>query len=151
MSDLRELEAQWLEAMQLRQDGQDARAEELFRRILAREPRLAEPRLELAHIEMARGHLGDAEEHARMAVGVLERGGQWIDDIEPNRLLAFACNLLGEVLRQRAEELALAEDRETFHKAWNGAADAFARAIALDPENREARSNATHVRHRDPN
>ncbi len=145
---IQELEELWLGAVEARQDGRDDQAADLLRQILAAEPRLAEPRLELAHMAIQRGDLEEADEQAAMAVDILSRGGQWIDDLPGAQLEAFALNLLGEIRYARAELIAAGEDREAFDTLWNEAADAFARASALDPENADARRNATHVRPR---
>jgi tetratricopeptide (TPR) repeat protein len=143
-----ELEELWVRAVEARQDGRDDRAADLLRSILAAEPRLAEPRLELAHMAVNRGDLEEAEEQTWMAVDILGRGGQWIDDIPGPKLEAFAHNLLGEIRYARAELIAAGTDRDAFEELWNGAAEAFARAAQLDPDNEDARRNAAHVRKR---
>ena len=146
MKDTQELEAVWLQAMEARDKNLDEEAAQLFHSILKEEPRLAEPRLELAHLEIDRDHLEEAEEQVRMALEILKNGGQWVDDVEPDALLSFAWNMLGEVLFRRGEELAVSPDRERFERIWNEAAAAFTKALELDAENRDALRNATHCR-----
>ncbi len=148
MSDMEELEGLWLAGIEARQEERDEDAAECFRKILATEPRLAEPRLELAHMALARGDLEEATEHARMAVDILGRGGQWIDDLQGPQLESFAHNLLGQILFERAELVAADPDQEVFEGLWSEAASAFARAVELDPDNIEARRNAVTVRPR---
>ncbi len=146
MNDTQELEAIWLQAMEAREKNLDEEARQLFHSILKQEPRLAEPRLELAHIEIERGQLQEAEEQTRLALEILNNGGQWTADLEPNILLSFGWNLLGEILFRQSEELATSPDRDRFEGIWNDAAAAFKKALELDPENGDARRNATHCR-----
>jgi len=135
------------EAFELRGQGKIAEAVGLFRRILAAEPRLAEPRLELAHLAASGEDWEEAEAQARMAVQVLRSGGQWTLDLSAEELLAFAVNLLGEVLVRSIDSGDLIfRDRKRFNAIWNEAATLFAEAQALDPSNEDARGNATHYR-----
>ncbi len=143
-----ELEQLWLEAMEARHAGRDGEARGLFEELLRLEPRLAEPRLELAHMHVEAGELEEAEEHARLAVTTLSSGGQWIDDLPGEQIESFARNLLGEILFRRAEAVGPDGDAERFDVLWEEAARLFARAAALDPGNDEARRNAFHVRTR---
>jgi len=140
------LEERWRRAMQARQGGDHGEARTLLSEILHTEPRLAEPRLELALLDTEAGRHEDAAEHVTLAIGILERGGQWVDDLEPHQLTSFAYNLLGEIRYSQAEAIATAPDRDRFHRLWNQAADAFATAYELDPENPDAKRNAAHVR-----
>lgn len=140
------LEERWRLAMERREAGDDREARRLLREILHAEPRLAEPRLELALLDAEGGRLEDAAEHAELAVGILERGGQWVDDLESHQMSAFAYNLLGEIRYRQADAIATSADRERFDQLWNQAADAFATAYELDPENPDAKRNAAHVR-----
>jgi hypothetical protein len=82
-------------AMKLRAKGDDAGAATLLRAILQDEPRLPEPRLELAHLAALRDDWEEAEGHARLAVAALRQGGQWTE-LGAEVLLSFALNLLGE-------------------------------------------------------
>ncbi len=141
------LEPKMRAAMKLREEGKDAAAETLLRAILRGEPRLAEPRLELAHILAVRGAWADAQEQARMAVDILRNGGQWTDDVGPNALLSFALNLQGEVQVRELEEGDLfLVDKEEFTQLWNGASVLFTEACELDGDNEDARRNRTRYR-----
>ena len=144
----KKLEDLWNQAMEARQEGDDSKARKCLRKLLKQEPRLAEPHLELGHMEIQRDDLDEAEVHVRMAVEILERGGQWIDDVKPSKLLSFAVNLLGEILFRRAERISAGDDRQRFDDLWNEAAGCFTRATGLDPENGEAKRNAFDVRRR---
>jgi tetratricopeptide (TPR) repeat protein len=149
MNDNAALERLWLDAVEARQQGQTDDAREFYKAILDVDPRLAEPRLELGHMEIENGELEEGAEHVRLAVAALEAGGQWIDDIEPSVLLSFALNLLGEALFRQAEAIADADDRDRFEELWNEAAEIFARALRLDPDNADAKRNAFSVQRKD--
>ena len=143
------LEKFWIDAVEARQQGDHEEARKLYKAILDTEPRLAEPRLELGHMEIEAGDIDEGIEHVRLAIAALEGGGQWIDGIEPATLLSFALNLLGEALFRQAEGLAHKDDQERFRELWNEAADVFARAVRLDPENVDAKRNAFSVRRKE--
>ncbi len=134
-------------AVELRQEGRDDKAEAIFREILKSEPRLAEPRLELAHLAALREDWDEAQTQARLAVATLVAGGQWTMDVEPAPLLSFAMNLLGETLVRAIEggDLFL-RDKDRFSKTWNEAAALFAEAKKIDPTNDDARRNAVRYR-----
>jgi tetratricopeptide (TPR) repeat protein len=133
------LDERFLIGIDLMQAGRIDKAAELFRSILKAEPRLAEPRLELARILMDTRQLDEAGEHAAMAVGILESGGQWTDDLPENVVLSAAYGLLGEIRRRQANA-----DEVVFGnpEAWSALMDeakaAFARAHSLDPDNEHA-------------
>ena len=134
-------------ALKLREKGENARATTLFREILLAEPRLAEPRLELAWLAAEASDWDEAEQQARMAVEILEAGGQWNDDLSPPQLLAFALTMLGEVIVRPLEEGDLfLVDREGFTRRWNEAAELFSKAVELDGENEDARRNRSRYR-----
>ena len=61
-------------------------------------------------------------------------------------MLAFALNLLGEVLvrRAQADEMFLTR-RPTFVALWNEGAALFEEAERLDPDSEDIRYNRTHV------
>ena len=61
---LEELESRLMEALKLRRDGQTEKATEELRYILKVEPRLAEPRMELASIALQSGQWEEAEAQA---------------------------------------------------------------------------------------
>lgn len=134
-------------ALKLRADGRNDEARKVLQEILLAEPRLAEPRLELAWLGAAREDWEEAEAQARLAVEILEAGGQWSDDLEPDQMLAFALTLLGEVLVRPLEEGDLfLVDRGAFTEQWNEAAALFQRAVKLDEENEDARRNRSRYR-----
>lgn len=139
------------QAVELRQAGKDGDASRLLKDILKEEPRLAEPRLELAHISAMEEDWGEAQAQARLAVRTLRAGGQWTMDVEAGVLLAFALNLLGEVLVRPLEagDLFLV-DRARFEKVWNEAAAFFEEAKQLDPANEDARRNRARYRPIEP-
>jgi tetratricopeptide (TPR) repeat protein len=135
------------EALRLRREGKDPQAEHILRELLRVEPRLAEPRLELAHLAASRGDWDEAVAQAREAVSTLRAGGQWTEDMEPAALLAFALNLLGEVLVRSIEDTDLyIEEPERFTRTWNEAALLFDEARRLDPRNPDAAGNCGRYR-----
>lgn len=134
-------------AMTAREQGNDAEAKRLFDEILKEEPRLAEPRLELAHMAAGTEDWEGAQSQARLAVEILKRGGQWTQDVAPEALLGFALNLLGELMVRPLEEGDLfLTDRPRFDASWNEASTLFGLAMAADPSNVDARRNATRYR-----
>jgi tetratricopeptide (TPR) repeat protein len=144
---LAELEPKMRMAMTAREQGNNGEARKLFESILQTEPRLAEPRLELAHMAAMAEDWEEAQTQARLAVDILERGGQWTEDIAPKALLGFALNLLGELIVRPLEEGDLfLTDRPQFNARWNEASEIFARCLEADPENVDARRNATRYR-----
>ncbi len=133
------LDEQFMEAVG-RMEKQDIDgAAELFRRILQTEPRLAEPRIELARILIETQQAVEAEAEIREAIRLLENGGQWLDAIPENQVQSIAYGLLAETLRIRAEA-----DEVVFGDpdAWRNIVDeshaAFRKARELDPENSHA-------------
>jgi tetratricopeptide (TPR) repeat protein len=138
-------------AMTAREQGNDAEAKKLFEEILKEDPRLAEPRLELAHMAALTEEWEEAQAQARLAVEILKRGGQWTQDVVPEVLLGFALNLLGELVVRPLEEGDLfLTDRPRFDTSWNEASTLFGLAIAADPSNVDARRNATRYRRLEP-
>lgn len=116
-------------------------AGEILRGILRVEPRLAEPRMELARLLLETGQLDEAEEHAREALRILEAGGQWNDDLPEGALLSLCVDLLGEILRQRADaDEVVFGDPEVWKALMNESIALFRRAHQLDPENEHAAS-----------
>ena len=119
-------------------------AAEIFRRVLQREPRLAEPRMELARILIETRQTEEAESEIREAIRILENGGQWLEDLTENQVQSVAYGLLAEVLRMRAEE-----DEVVFGDPdkWRAIVDeshaAFRKARDLDPDNSHAEYWAT--------
>lgn len=98
------LERDFLQATALLRNGQVDKAEDLLTEILRTEPRLPEPRMELARIHLDSDRTASAEEHARMALEHLGSGGQWTEMLEPNVVQSIAHALLAECLRRRLEE-----------------------------------------------
>ena len=143
------LEERFTEALGCLDRGEHERADTLLRGILKEEPRLAEPRLELARLMLDRGDLLDAEEEAKEAIRLLEAGGQWNLDLPENVMLSLSHGLLGEVLRQRAEsDEAVFGDEATFDDLTSRSLQHFNRAATLDPENEHAAYHAGVMAHR---
>lgn len=133
-------------ALGLRQEGNEKKAEQLLRVILKVEPRLAEPRMEIAHIATSRGDREEAEEQLRFAIDVLRSHGQWTLDLEPDALMSYALNFLGEVVISAFDDADSDEIDDAFIEIWNEAAGLFAEATKLDPKNQDAAANAARVR-----
>lgn len=114
-------------------------AADLFRGVLREEPRLAEPRMELARMCLDTGQLEEAEEQIREAIRILETGGQWVDDLHEDVVQSLAHGLLGEILRQRADsdEMVFGAP-ERFKALMDEAGAAFRKAATLDPANAHA-------------
>lgn len=138
-STLQALQPRFLSALKLRNDGKVDAAMEILRGILLVEPRLAEPRLELARIYLDLGRLDDAEAEAREAIRILDGGGQWTDDVPEPVMQALAWATLGEVLKERAssDEVVFGPEA-TFRELLEQSRAAFARAHALDPSDTDA-------------
>jgi len=135
------------EAMKLRGEGAPDKAALIYHEILQADPRLAEPRLELAHMAAEREQWEEAEEQARAALDVLRRGGQWTADVTEDQLLSFAMNLLAEIIYRSVQEGDLIfRDESEFKTRWNEAASLFSEALTKDPSNEDARYWANHVR-----
>lgn len=139
------LEAMFLDAVAARQRGDVDQARALLRDLLRMEPRLAEPYLELATLAGEQEDWEEAEALARTGLEQLRRGGQWSADVDEDRMLAFALNLLGESIMRQAEELVFG-DAQRFRERWNEAAALFREALQHDPDNLDARTNAVHCR-----
>jgi tetratricopeptide (TPR) repeat protein len=138
---VRALEQRFENALDARRRGDVDGAAELLRGILKLEPRLAEPRLELAHILIETGQLDEAEEHAREAISTLESGGRWTEDLDDSQVLSLAFGTLGEALRRRADSDDVVFGPAAVYEALvNESQQAFARAIELDPENEHAKA-----------
>ena len=130
---------QFLAGIKAMQDGDVDAAAECFRRILKSEPRLAEPRIELARILMETAQLKEAEAEIREAIRILESGGQWIDELEPNQVLSVGYGILAEILRTLAQaDEAVFGDPEVWRKLVDEAHAVFQKARELDPKNAHA-------------
>lgn len=133
----------FLAALADKDAGRIDRAEDELRAILALEPRIAEPRIELARILLDTDRIEEAEEHAREGLAHLIASGVWIEDIPPNVVLGLAHALLAEVLRRRADD-----DDVIFGDAaiWKGLIEEskthFAKAAEHDPADEYASYHA---------
>jgi tetratricopeptide (TPR) repeat protein len=139
---LAELEEIFREALHAMARGEHAEAKGRLKCILEVEPRLPEPYLELAVLTHADGDLENALAAARLGLEFLEKGGQWLDSVPPNVLLAHAKNLVGQLLVEWAQLDEQLFDPEAFPRLYNEAVELFRSAHELDPKNRDARTNA---------
>jgi tetratricopeptide (TPR) repeat protein len=141
----------FMEGLKKRDDGKVDEALEIFREVLRAEPRLAEPRMEIARILLEMGKLDEAEEEAREAVRLLEIGAQWTEELPENVVLALAWALLGEVLKEKAQsDDVVFGDAQTFEELLGESRAAYARAADLDPTDSVSRLNALELGDRDP-
>ena len=130
---------QFLSGIECMHKGDVDSAAEHFRRILKTEPRLAEPRLELARILMETSQLHEAEAEIREAIRILESGGQWIKDLEPDQVLSVGYGLLAEILRTRSQsDDAVFGDPDAWKRLVDEAHAVFRKARELDPDNAHA-------------
>ncbi len=130
------LQMRFLQAMEARHAGDVDSAAELMRSILKIEPRLAEPRLELASILLGAAQLHEAEEQSREAIAILETHGQWVEDVSEEALLSLAYGTLGEALRRQADtDEVVFGDPQVWEAMIQEAKSAFTRAVALDGDN----------------
>jgi len=133
------LSNRFLKAMERRRNGQIDRAADDLRAILKVEPRLGEPHMELASIHLSLEQPERAVEHAREAVRLLESGARWNEDLPENVMLSLARNLLGESLRQVADQDAVVfGDPERWKALMAEARREFQTAANLDPTNENA-------------
>lgn len=133
------LERLFLAGIAASQAGDIDRAIELLGEVLRREPRLAEPRLELGRIHMEAERLDDAEVETREALRLLEAGGQWVEDIAPDVVLSVAVGQLAEILRLRADsDAVIFGDPAVFKALLRESQQLFERAKTLDPANAHA-------------
>lgn len=131
---LEELGEQFMLALQRKDAGDFDGALQEFQAILKVEPRLAEPRMELARMLLDLDRTQDAEEHARQALGDLENHGQWVDSVDENQILALAHAILAEALRRRVEEDdVIFGDAEHFKALLTESRTHFNKASELDP------------------
>jgi tetratricopeptide (TPR) repeat protein len=133
------LDQRLLDAMQARRKGDVDAASELLRSILSVEPRLAEPRVELASMLLEAEQLEEAEAEAREATRLLDLGGQWSEDVDPDIMRSLAWNLLAEALRRQADQDSVVfGDPERWTALMTESGDAFKKAASLDPTNEHA-------------
>jgi len=133
------LDEQFMQGVTRMEKGDIDGAAELFRRVLQAEPRLAEPRIELARILIETRQVDEAEAEIREAIRLLESGGQWLDAIPEHQVQSIAYGLLAEALRLRgeADEIVFG-DPETWRAIVDESHAAFRKARELDPENSHA-------------
>jgi len=133
--DLQQLQQRFLVALAAKDKGDIDAAEDELRAVLRVEPRLPEPRMELARILLDTDRLDDAEPHARQALEHLEAGGQWTDELPEHIVLGLAHALLAEVLRRKADEDdVIFGDPETFRKLVDESKQHFEQAAQLDAD-----------------
>jgi tetratricopeptide (TPR) repeat protein len=137
------LQKPFLKALKLRRSGDLNKAADLLQEVLAGDPRLPEPHLELAHIHLEAERFDEAEEQAREGLKWLLQGGQWVKNLEPNVVQSHAHDLLGQILQDRAatDEVVFG-DEELFKELIKEARHHFVRARELDPKNDHANFNA---------
>ena len=133
------LDVRMLDALEARRRGDVDGASDLLRSILRAEPRLAEPRMELASILLEADQLEEAESEIREALRLLELGGQWTDDLEEHELRSLAWNLLAEALRRQADQDDVVfGDPARWKELMEESRTAFETAARLDPTNEHA-------------
>ena len=131
---LDELGEQFLHALALKDKGHIDKAKETLESILRTEPRLAEPRMELARIFLDTDRVEDAEEHASQALEDLNNHGQWVENVSENTLTALAHALVAEALRRRADEDDIIfGDPDVFKDILKRSQSHFKKAAELDP------------------
>ncbi|MFT4622445.1 MAG: tetratricopeptide (TPR) repeat protein [Myxococcota bacterium] len=131
---LEALSARFIQALRSKADGDLDTAEDELRAVLRAEPRLPEPHMELARVLLDTGRLEEAEVHGREALGYLEAGGQWTDEIPEPVVLALCNALLAEILRQRADQDdVIFGDPVAFRAMLDEARERFETAARLDP------------------
>ncbi len=140
------LAPRFLAALELRVAGDVEGATKALQDLLKLEPRLPEPRLELAHIHLEAERLPEAESEAREALKWLAQGGQWVEDLTEKQALSLAHGILGEILREKAalDEVVFG-DEETFRGILAESTEHFAKAAELDPENEHASHHAFYL------
>ncbi len=147
---LEELGRRFMGAVGLRERGKVDEAEEELRQILAVEPRLAEPRMELGRILLDTDRVAEAEEHTRLALEQLEAGGQWTDELPEDVVLGLCHALLAETLRRRADEDdVIFGDPEGFHALVRESKLHFDEAARLDPSDEYSSYHAFFMGHPD--
>jgi tetratricopeptide (TPR) repeat protein len=137
------LAQQFMAALTARDEGRVDDAEEDLRAILKTEPRLPEPRLELARVLLDTDRIEEAEAQAREALADLEKSGPWTEQLEPDVVMALGKALLAEVLRRRADEDDVVfGDPGRFNALVKESQALFAEASRLDPSDEYASYHA---------
>jgi tetratricopeptide (TPR) repeat protein len=143
---LEELGRRFLGALAHKEAGRLDRAEDELRAILRTEPRLPEPRMELARLLLDSDRLEDAEDQAREALEALEAGGAWTEELPEETVKSIAHATLAEVLRRRADEDDMIfGDPAAFRALVEEARSHFRKAADLDPSDATASYYAFHM------
>ena len=140
---LEQLSLAFVAALRAKDAGRVDTAEEGLRGIIATEPRLAEPHMELGRLLLDTDRLTEAEDHAREALAELEQTGPWTDEIPVDVVRALAHALLAEILRRRADEDdVIFGDPGAFKALVEESRGHFAKAAELDPSDEYASYHA---------
>jgi tetratricopeptide (TPR) repeat protein len=140
---LEQLSQNFLGALHKKESGKLDEAEDDLRGLLSIEPRLAEPRMELARILLDTERLSEAEDHAREALNHLEASGPWTEDVPRNVIFGLCHALLAEVLRRRADDDdVIFGDAEEFRALVREAQQHFEKANEYDPSDEYASYHA---------
>jgi tetratricopeptide (TPR) repeat protein len=133
----------FLDALARKDAGKLDEAEEALRALVADEPRIAEPRMELARVLLDTDRLPEAEDHAREAIEQLDRTGAWTAEVPENVVKALAHALLAEVLRRKADEDdVIFGDPAEFKAIVEESQREFSKAAELDPSDEYASYHA---------
>jgi tetratricopeptide (TPR) repeat protein len=136
------LEKGFMSAVRAQNAGETDKALKLFKEVLLSEPRLPEPRLEVASILFDKGDLEEAEAHAREALHWAEAGWHWLDDFTEGQLMAYACNLVAEILKARTlDKEGLKQGEDVIRRLWREAGKFIARAARYDSDNLDVMAN----------
>lgn len=137
----------FMAALRFREAGRADDALAAFAAVLRTEPRLAEPRMEIARIYLEMGRLEEAEVEAREAVRILTAGGAWTVEIPEATLLAMAWAIVGAILKEQAasDDVVFAEDPGRFADLIAQSSAAFAKAAELDPDDTVSALNAAEL------
>lgn len=143
---LDELGRRFVAALRDKEAGRIDRAEDELRAILRVEPRLPEPRMELARLLLDTDRLDDAEDHAREALEALGQGGAWTEEVPEHTVKSIAHATLAEILRRKADEDdVIFGDPAAFRALVEEAREHFAKAAELDPSDATASYYAFHM------
>lgn len=133
---LLELQNKFQKAIQAKHNNDIDLSNRLFKEIINIEPRIAEARFELAHNYLETKQLEEAQSHSEEATRILEDGGQWLEDISENSLLAMAYSLQGEIYREQANsDEVVFRNPDEFHRLLALSKSFFVKAAATDPNN----------------
>ena len=137
---LKQLEYKFLEAIKADQDNNIDKAQQIYKAILTVEPRLVEPNLELSNIAIRRGRFDEAQVYAEEAIRLCELHGHWLENFTDNQLQSMAYVLLGESIREQAQQDEIVFNNPTlFNELITKAKEAYQRAAKIDPNNEFAR------------